>query len=40
LSYVLSLEHTTGLPIRTYIALYLTRLLPYLRTARAPDTRP
>jgi hypothetical protein len=40
LSYVLSIEHTTGLPIRTYIALYPIRLLLYLRTACAPDTRP
>jgi hypothetical protein len=35
-SYVLSIEHTTRLPIRTYIALYLIRPLPYLRTAGTP----
>jgi hypothetical protein len=40
LSYVLSIEHTTGLPIRTYIALYPIRPLPYLRTVCTPDTRP
>jgi hypothetical protein len=37
------LGHMTGepiiTPIRTYIALYPIRLLPYLRTACAPDTR-
>jgi hypothetical protein len=36
LSYVLSIEHTTGLPIRTYIALYPICPLPYLRTAYTP----
>jgi hypothetical protein len=33
---VLSIEHTIRLPIRTYIALYLIRPLPYLRTACTP----
>jgi hypothetical protein len=36
LSYVLSIEHTTRLPIRTYIALYPICPLPYLRTAYTP----
>jgi hypothetical protein len=36
LSYVLLIEHTTGLPIRTYIALYPICPLPYLRTAYTP----
>jgi hypothetical protein len=36
LSYVLLIEHTTGLPIRTYIALYPICPLPYLRTACTP----
>jgi hypothetical protein len=36
LCYVLSIEHTTGLPIRTYIALYPICPLPYLRTAYTP----
>jgi hypothetical protein len=40
LSYVLSIESTTGLLFYTYIALYLIRLATIPTPVRTPNIRP